>query len=227
MVRTYKKKKVISWTKEKMDDALSDITNNQMTVYKAAQHYKIPQTTLWRHVRNPTKSFKVGAPTALTADQEKEIVAICQVFAEWGFGLTKKDVINVVAEYFRCTKKPNPFTDGIPHDDWWAGFQKRNPSLVSRKPQNLQMARANAATPSTIDHWFSQCLKPMLEKLTLMDCPQWVFNVDESGFPLSGNTGKVLMMRGTKSPQAVIGGSGRDYITVQTCISGDGTLLPP
>ena len=56
--------------------------------------------------------------------------------------------------------------------------------------------------------------------------PEWVFNVDELGFPLSGRAKSVLVKRGMKSPQSLIAGSGRKNVTVQICCSANGQLLP-
>ncbi len=94
---------------------------------------------------------------------------------------------------------------------------KRHPQLAQRKPQALQIVRAIAATPEVVNHWFMECLKPMLVKLHLEEKPHCVFNVDENGFPLSGRPAHVIVKRGMKSPQAIIGGSGRENITVQVC----------
>ena len=43
-------------------------------------------------------------------------------------------------------------------------------------------------------HWFTEALKPTLDKLDLAEKPDRVFYVDESGFPLSGKPGMVLAM---------------------------------
>ena len=55
-----------------------------------------------------------------------------------------------------------------------------------------------------IDHWFESCLRPCLESLHLMDKPE-LYNVDESGFPLSGRPGHVIVKRGMKSVETIIG----------------------
>ena len=77
-----------------------------------------------------------------------------------------------------------------------------------------------------VNHWFQQCLKPVLIDLNLEDKPNQIFNVDESGFPLSWTPKTILTKRGQKSPQALLAGSGRENITVQMCISSTGKLLP-
>lgn len=65
------------------------------------------------------------------------------------------------------------------------------------------------------------------DTLGLSDKPQCIFNVDENGFLLSGRPAHVIRKRGMKLPEAVIGGSGRENITVQVCVSADGNILPP
>ena len=57
-------------------------------------------------------------------------------------------------------------------------------------------------------------MKPTLDNLGLHDKPHCIFNVDESGFPLSGWPSHILTKRGMKSPQAIIGGSGRENINL-------------
>ena len=103
MVRVYKPKKDNTWTPETMKRALSDVTNKRMTMYRAARFHNIPETTLRRYVKvtknQPLVVKQVGRSTVLTMDEEDEIVQTCQLFAEWGFGLTKFEVVNVVAEY--------------------------------------------------------------------------------------------------------------------------------
>ena len=125
------------------------------------------------------------------------------------------------------TKKPNPFCNGVPGEGWWSGFMRRHPQITKRKPQNLQMVRAKAMSKEVVTHWFQQCLKPTLTELDLLDKPNQIFNVDESGFPLSWTPKTILTRRGQKSPQALLAGSGRENITVQMCVSASGQILPP
>ena len=132
-----------------------------------------------------------------------------------------------MASYFRDTGKPNPFKDGVPGKDWWKYFMKWHPELSMRKPQALQMIRARSAMPEIINHWFNDVLKPTLDRLGLAEKPHCIYNVDESGFPLSGRPAQIICQRGLKSPQTIIGGSGRENINVQVCVNAYGTLLAP
>ena len=226
MVRTYKKKlNGPKWTLENIENAKVDIEKG-MSVNKAAKTNGILEPTLRRYLKS-TKPRKKGKPTVLTPSEEEEIVMCCNLFAEWGFGVTKTEVINVVSEFCQQNRRHNPFKNNIPGPDWWAGFCRRHPELVKRKAQPLQMVRAKCATIEAIDHWFDSCLYPTLTALNLLDKPDSIYNVDESGFPISGRPTYVLARRGSKSVHLVIGGSGRDNITIQTCITGTGKLLPP
>ena len=77
----------------------------------------------------------------------------------------------------------------MPGQRWWTGFLKRHPMLSVRKPQALQISRVRAAQPEVINHWFFAVLKPLLQKLDLLDCPQRIFNADETSFNLCGRLG--------------------------------------
>ena len=229
MVRNYKKKgDKGKWNEEDMIAAIEAVKVEKITVYEASKRFKIPRETLRsRVIGKVILKARTGRPTTLTENEEAEIVETCQIFAEWGFGLRKEDVKGVVADFCRKLKRTNPFKQGVPGDDWWGGFMRRHPALVRRKPQALQMVRAQCSRVEIVNHWFIECLKPALDFLKLHNHPERIFNVDEVGFPLSGRPTSVLVKKGMKSPQSLIPGSGRDNITVQVCCSASGDLLPP
>ena len=200
----------------------------QITVSGAAKHFNVPRETLRHQVTGQVReNARVGRPTILSKEEEDEIVEMCQVFGEWGFGLQKEDVKSVVAQFCQRSKRINHFKNGIPGDDWWAGFLHRHPVLVKRKPQQLQLVRAQCSRVEVVNHWFIECLKPVLDTLNLHNSPSRIYNVDEVGFPLSGRARSVFVKRGMKSPQSLLPGSGRENITVQVCCSASGELLPP
>ena len=99
---------------------------------------------------------------------------------------------------------------------------------MKRKPQKLPVVRAKAANSEVLNHWFNTILLyPKLAELNLLDSPDSIYNVDEVGFPLSDGPRFVLARRGDKTPQSLLGGSGRENITVQVCGSVTGEILPP
>ena len=128
-------------------------------------------------------------------------------FVEWGFGLEQQEVESVVQEFLKVTNRKNPFNGGVP-EGWWSGFLKRHPRISKRKPQHLQMARAQVSRQDIMDHWFNDCLRPTLKKLQLD--PQ-----DDPHKEMA------------QMPHALIPGYCREQITVQTCVSASGQILPP
>ena len=89
------------------------------------------------------------------------------------------------------------------------------------------MVRARASTTNLVDHYFYKVLKPVLDQLKLNDRPSQIYNADESFVCLSGGPSTVLAKRGCKAPQRIIGGSGRENITVHCCFSASGQYVPP
>ena len=229
MVRYYKRKgKRLKWRGEDMKLAVEAVRTRHMSLYGAARHFSVPFETLRKRAHGiVAEDAKPGHPTVLTKDEEMEIVETCQIFAEWGFGLRRQDILQVVTDFCQKTKRKNPFRNGVPGDGWWSGFMHRHPQLARRRPQQLQMVRARCTKAEVISHWFNNCLKPTLDRLGLSDHPDRVYNVDEVGFPLSGRPTSVLVKKGMKSPQCIIPGSGRENITVQVACSASGELLPP
>ena len=162
MVRNYKKKKSVTWSDDDMVKALADHKDRKLSLFKAAKIYGNPESTLRDHMnRTGEATCKKGRPTILTSKEEDEIAMICEVFVRWKFGIGKKEIVQVVRDYCKGKKRSNPFKGSVPGDDWWRGFMRRHPQLVQRRPQALQMVRAESAT-GIIRDWFQNCLKPSL-----------------------------------------------------------------
>ena len=157
---------------------------------------------------------KAGRRTLLSSTDESLIAETCKLFLEWSYPLIKENVLGIVADYCK-DKGIKPFDANGTGKHWWNGFMKRNPSISVRKPQALQINRAKAATREHLDHFYINVLKKYLDRLSLTDKPEQIFNVDETSFCLSGRAYNVIT---AKAPQVVIGGMGRENITVQTCI---------
>ena len=202
-----------------MVKALADHKDRKLSLFKAAKIYGIPESTLRDHLKHMNRTgeatCKKGRPMILTSKEEDEIAMICDVFIRWKFGIGKKEIVQVVRDYCKGNKRSNLFKGGVPRDDWWRGFMRRHPQLVQRRPQALQMVRAESATVGMIHDWFQNCLKPSLESLGLVDKPSSIYNVDESGFLLSGRPGKVIAKRSPDSHWRVWKGK---YHSTSLCV---------
>ena len=188
----------------------------------------VPKTTLHDILLGCSSSgAKVGHTTTLNQEEEDEIAETCIIFTECGFGLGRREVECVVQEFLKVTNRKNPFKGGVPEEGWWSGFLKRRPQKANKKPQHLQMVRAQVSRQDIMDHWFNDCLGPTLKKLDLVGKVERIYNVDKSGVPLSWNSKVVLTKRGHKMPHALVPGSGREQVTVRTCVPTSSQILPP
>ena len=80
----------------------------------AAAEFCVPKSTLYGQTSGMHKRVGSGAPTVLSHHDEQEMVLTCQVPAEMGFGVTRKLVEVVVADYVQENNILTPFTDGKP-----------------------------------------------------------------------------------------------------------------
>ena len=212
-----------------MDRALRDVREHSMSVHVASKKYNIPDQTLRDRIHGKVKDeAKVGRPTFLSPEEENEVVQTCVVFANMGHGMDKNKVLQVLQGYLRCHKRKMPGKGDKLGYDWWRGFMERHKKELSvRKPQQLQMIRAKAGSPEVLHHWFNVVLGPTLRELGLLNKPECIYNADETFVCLSGGSSTIICKKGMKAPQQVIGGSGRENVTVHMCCNGAGVLLPP
>jgi hypothetical protein len=54
-----------------------------------------------------------------------------------GFGLSKKEVLEMIGQYVNKNKIPTPFRGGVPGDDFFICF-KRTHKLSLKKPQSIE-----------------------------------------------------------------------------------------
>ena len=69
-------------------------------------------------------------------------------------------------------------------------------------------------------------MENVLVENDLINKPENIFNVDESGINMSLKKGKVVVTKGTTNAHSMEKGS-KDHITVNCCINAAGTALPP
>lgn len=113
--------------------------------------------------------------------------------SRWGFGLTRSETIHLVAE-FAASLDTNPFKS-VPSEDWLRGFLKRHPRLTTRLPEQLKVSRAKSSANATVmNEWF-RLIKSELEENGLMNRPDRIYNVDETGMPLDPKRLRVICQK--------------------------------
>ena len=166
----------------------------------------------------------------LSQEEEEKVVLYLKSRAAMGIPLTKYQLCDTVEQIFVSSGRKNPFKDNRPGRHWVERFMMDHPTLQPRKPAAISKKRKEI-TAEEIKSWFSRCHK-FLEEMgatAILNDPSWVFNCDESGFPLNGHTGctdHVLAAIGSKNVYRMEAGS-KMQITVLASFNAAGLFLPP
>lgn len=126
MPSTYKKKKILQYTEEDLANAISEVNENGSSMYAAAKKYQIPTTTLYDKIKGNFNTNVVGRPVAIPLELESQLANAIRILEKWGFGLSREEVLNVVADFVKCNKMITPFKNNKPGKDWFLNFRKRH-----------------------------------------------------------------------------------------------------
>lgn len=227
MVRSYKRKgNDPSYNKDDIKVAVRAIKSGRMTIYKASRTYNIPYATIYSHTKGTRgmKKANKGRLTVLTQEQEEELAAGITTLEKWGFGLSKKEVLQMVADFVKENEIKTPFKEGVPGTDWFISFKNRH-ALSIKIPQSVEYARKKATDPFLIYGYFS-LLKETLSELQLLNRPSQIWNLDESSFCIDPSKTKVVGKRG-KPCSRITSTPGRENTTVCLLASASGEKGPP
>nr|CAI5868906.1 unnamed protein product [Callosobruchus analis] len=148
-----------------------------------------------------------------------------KTLAKWGFGLSRKEILELVGDFVCKNDIKTPFKNGLPGEDWFLNFKKRH-NLSIRKPEPLEYARKKAATDPFIIYGYFNLLKKTLVEMDLENAPDRIWNLDESYLSIDPSKSKVVGERGQKSSR-VISSSGRENTTLVLACSATGQRVPP
>ncbi|XP_060801979.1 uncharacterized protein LOC132902121 isoform X1 [Amyelois transitella] len=225
MVRNYKRKTDRgSYKKEDLQAAVHAVRNGSLTGYKAAQIYNIPRTTIMDHVHRKRLSNTLGKRPTLSPDIENNIASCLHIMEKYGFGLTRAEISDLVAEYVTKNNIQTCFKNGKPGKDWIAGFRERN-NLSIKKPQPVEYARKVAADPFVLSEYY-ELLNKTIKTLGLQDKPGAIWNVDETNFSKDPLKSKIVGVKGHAATRT-ISTPGKDNTTVLLGASAAGDKIPP
>lgn len=108
---------------------------------------------------------------------------------------------------------------------WWESFCKRHPMITLCISAPLSKARCIASDPSYINEYFD-ILEETLLNNNLMDKPELIFNMDESGVPFCIKGQKGIHKAGCKNP-VTFSSDDKTQITIVGCVNAAGYCLPP
>ncbi|XP_068083401.1 uncharacterized protein [Anabrus simplex] len=228
MVREYRRisNKGSSYSKETLDEALNNIRRGAVTVYRASKQYGIPKITLYSHLKGKrgVKSKTLGRSTAIPEEHETRLASCLKIMEKWGFGLSRKEVINIVADYVAKNGLITPFKNGIPGEDWFLGFKKRH-NLSVKKPQSVEYSRKKMTDPFVISEYFDLLLT-CLDELQLHSKPENIWNLDETSLCIDPSKTKVVGQKNSPSSRTT-SGPGKENTTVLAACNAAGGKAPP
>lgn len=228
MVRNYTRKsnRGAGYSKETLKIAVDLVKSGSLTIYRASKIYKIPKNTLADHVkgRRGKLSSSYGRRTAFTPEEETSLAGCIRCLEKWGFGLTRKEIIQIVADYVRQNNITTQFKNGVPGEDWFLNFKRRH-NLSLKTPQSVEFARKKNVDPFLIYDYFD-LLEKTIKELGLEDKPSQVWNLDESSFCSDPSKTKIVGQRGLPSTRTT-GGPGKENTTVLMCCNAVGDKAPP
>lgn len=232
MPNVYKRKAVATrgnWTEESLQAAISSVKNGEKTIYSASKTYGIPRKTLERRIKNDNDKKGPMGPTSMLGKQnEKKLVDHIKTMQSKGFPLTIDDVRSIAfqfAERLKIIHRFNKTTEKAGYD-WMQMFLKRNPDITLRKSEGVSLARSQALNRVEVDAYF-KLLEQVLTENDIIDKPNCIFNMDESGLQLNNRPGHVLAKKGSKAVSTITSTEKGETVTVIGCCNAEGTFLPP
>lgn len=95
-----------------------------------------------------------------------------------------------------------------------------------RQAEGLSVSRALALNRAEINSFYD-LLTEVLEQNDLLDKPERIFNMDETGVQMNNKVGKVVATKGSRSVHSITSGERGETLTVVACCNATGNFLPP
>lgn len=121
-----------SWDEEKMAQAIKFVREKKMGYLKAAQHFQVPRTTLFRLCQKDEQSPEVAAATTLGrktilgTELESQLVEYILIMESKFHGLTRTDLRRMAFMLAKRNNLQNPFGEGMAGKKWLKLFLNRH-----------------------------------------------------------------------------------------------------
>ena len=215
--------------------AVADVLTHGTSVKQSANVHGVPRLTLRRHAQKALRGFevtkKLGRPSVLSAEQEEELASLILSMVNRLFGLTRRDVRELVYKYCEANKIKHTFNreSGLAGRDWFEGFMRRHQDLTLRTPEATSIQRATGFNKHKVQIFFDNLKNLLFDENNVRKIPEAnIFNVDESGFSICHRpTGKVIAKKGSKAVGAMTSAEKGRTITAVCCVSAAGQYVPP
>ncbi|KAJ8929032.1 hypothetical protein NQ314_018343 [Rhamnusium bicolor] len=230
MPRSYIQKNLRGqWSEEDLQNAVRDIIAGTGSVREISRIYKVPVRTLMRRKESGNlNKIPLGRKSCLNVEQETSLSRYIRNMASHGFALSASNIKKLAYSFAIQKNISHTFNNEKKKagQDWFLSFMKRHPKLAVRKAQGLSTARAKGMTRQECAKYF-ELLGNVLRENNLLNTPQKIFNLDETGLQLNNNPGKVVTNKGAKMVNCITTAEKGETISIITCVNAEGSFLPP
>ena len=218
------RKKLRQYSPQALTNAYKCVVEKKWPVLKASKHFMVPENTLRDRVLGKVDhdSAEMGRAPLFTHAEEEKIVQHFKKMANYGYGYTLQECVNIASDYavqLGKRAKDNPLTV-----KWMNGLRKRWPEIKTFSPRALEHVRAKMTSESTVNKYFED-LERCLKKHDLLDKPHLIYNVDEKGVSINHKPPNIVAGADV-CPQSVTSGKGKT-VTILGCGSASGVAVPP
>lgn len=160
-----------SYTEEDVSNAIFDITENGLSLRRAAEKHWVPKSTLSArmHGRKPRKGSYIG--TKLTMDQEDMLAAWIIRQETIGYAPRPDIVRRIATKYSTLNGYSEPI--GV---NWVRRFHKRHPDIRMKKGRRMEAARFNSFNERAVN-WYFDTREGIYGNIS----PDLTYNMDEGG----------------------------------------------
>lgn len=225
-------KKYLKYDTLNRELAIQEVKNGNLSINQASQKYNVPSSTVHdyvkgKHSENPKKR---GPKNILKPDEEQKIAEWLIQCSEMGDPRNEDD-LKVTAAKMRNVRLGDDtpsFKNDFPSSFWVKNFEKRNQQISIRKPENVARAAANI-TEGHIRNFFEHvyCYLSENNLLDILERPEAIVNLDESGFEYNPSLKRAYAARGSKNVVRVDNGRGKQATTVTFAFTASGEVLSP
>ena len=183
------------WSEESMTVALNEFRKGIHPINKIAVLYGVPKSTLYDRISGRARhGTKPGPSPYLDPIEEQELADHLITVAKIGYGKTRKEV-KMIAENVAKEKKALRATRIS--DGWWKSFLHRNQGLSLRRADSTAHIRMDSISKESINQYFNLLEQTMILH-NIQKSPNQIYNMDETGIPLSPCTPNIVTQNGQK-----------------------------
>ncbi|GFR00259.1 DDE-1 domain-containing protein [Trichonephila clavata] len=218
-----------SYTAESMLLAYQSVRLGIYTGRRAAEKFNVPYGTLNKKLsgRAPVEAHGAGRPIEISAQNEEKFAEYLFISGKYGYGYSKCEIKNLVAEFVKEEEIKTRWADGKPGYEWLKNFLKRHPEVYVRKEENISNKRLDGMDPFAVFKFYND-IEVLFEheKLILSDAHR-IFNVAKISFDDDVMLPFIIPSKCSACISKAAQCSKELGVSAVVCVGADGTKLHP